>query len=59
MNFYKDINEQLPKDAPEALGESTSVEMTSYIHSDHACDKVNWRSRAGVLIFLNRAHIVR
>jgi len=55
-DFYKDVKEQIPKDAPEPLGES--VEMMAYIDSDHAVDKVTRRSRTGVLIFLNRSPIL-
>ena len=55
-DFYKDVKEQIPKDAPEPLGKP--VEMTSYIDSDHAGDKITRRSRTGVFIFLNRSLIV-
>ena len=55
-DFYKDVKEQIPRDAPEPLG--NPVEMTSYIDSDHAGDKVTRRSRTGVFIFLNRSLIV-
>jgi len=55
-DFYKDVKEQIPKDSPEPLGKS--VEMTAYIDSNHAGDKVTWRSHTGVLIFLNRSPIL-
>jgi hypothetical protein len=55
-DFYKDVKERIPSDAPEPLG--NPVEMTAYIDSDHAGDKVTRRSRTGVLIFLNRAPII-
>jgi len=55
-DFDKDVKEKIPADAPEPLGKP--VEMTSYIDSDHAGDKVTRRSRTGVFIFLNRALIV-
>lgn len=55
-DFYKDVKEQVPLDAPEPLGKP--VEMTAFVDSDHAGDKVTRRSRTGVLIFLNRAPIV-
>jgi len=55
-DFYKDVKEQIPKDAPEPLGES--VEMRVCIDSDHAGDKVTWQSCTGVLIFLNRSPIL-
>ena len=55
-DFYKDATEQIPLDAPEPLGKP--VEMTAFVDSDHAGDKVTRRSRTGVLIFLNRSPIV-
>ena len=55
-DFYKDVKEQIPRDAPEPLGKP--VEMTAYIDSDHAGDKITRRSRTGVLIFLCRSPIV-
>jgi hypothetical protein len=41
---------------PEPLGKS--VQMTTFVDSDHAGDKVTRRSRTGVLVFLNRAPVV-
>lgn len=55
-DFYKDVKEQLPPDAPEPLGKQ--VEIIVFVDSDHAGDKVTRRSRTGVLIFLNRSPIV-
>jgi Reverse transcriptase (RNA-dependent DNA polymerase) len=54
--FYPDAEEILPPDMPEPLGQP--VQMTTFVDSDHAGDKVTRRSRTGVLIFLNRAPIV-
>jgi len=45
--FYKDTKEQTLKDTPEPLGKS--IEMTSYIDSDHTGDKVTRQSRTGAL----------
>ena len=54
--FYQDAEELLPPDMPEPLGHP--VQMTTFVDSDHAGDKVTRRSRSGVLVFLNRAPIV-
>jgi hypothetical protein len=54
--FYQDAEELLPPDMPEPLGHP--VQMTTFVDSDHAGDKVTRRSRTGVLVFLNRAPIV-
>lgn len=55
-DFYPDATELLPPDMPEPLGKS--VQMFVFCDADHAGDKVTRRSRAGVLVFLNRAPIV-
>ena len=54
-DFYGDVKEELPPDMPEPLG--LPVQMTTFVDSDHAGDKVTRRSRTGVLIFLNKAPI--
>ena len=54
--FYPNAEEILPPDMPEPLG--NPVQMTTFVDSDHAGDKVTRRSRTGVLVFLNRAPIV-
>ena len=50
--FYGDVKEEIPPDAPKTRG--NYVEMTTFTDSDHANDKLNRRSRTGVLIFVNR-----
>ena len=55
-DFYADAKELLPPDMPEPLGKP--VQMTTFVDSDHAGDKVTRRSRTGILVFLNRAPIV-
>ena len=55
-DFYQPVQEALPPDMPEPLGKP--VEMTGFIDSDHAGNKVTRRSRTGVLVFLNRAPII-
>jgi hypothetical protein len=55
-DFYADARELLPPDMPEPLG--LPVQMTTFVDSDHAGDKVTRRSRTGVLVFLNSAPVV-
>ena len=55
-DFYRDVKEQIPSDMPEPRGEP--IQMTTFVDSDHAGDKVTRRSRTGVLIYLNRSPIV-
>jgi len=55
-DFYEGATELKPPDAPEPRGRS--VQMTTFVDSDHAGDQVSRRSRTGVLIFLNRSPIV-
>jgi hypothetical protein len=56
FQFYAGAIEMLPPDQPEPLGKA--VQMTMFVDSDHAGDKVTRRSRTGILIFLNRAPVV-
>jgi hypothetical protein len=55
-DFYRDAREEVPQDAPAPLGQP--VQMTAFVDSDHAGDKMTRRSRTGVLIFANRAPIL-
>ena len=55
-DFYGNVKELIPPDAPEARGEA--VETTCFVDSDHAGDEVSRRSRTGVLIFVNRSPIL-
>ena len=54
-DFYGEVKELVPSDAPECRGKS--IQMTAFVDSDHAGDLVNRRSRTGVLIFLGMAPI--
>jgi hypothetical protein len=56
LDFYAGATEVLPPDQPEPLG--NAVQMTMFVDSDHAEDKVTRRSRIGILIFLNHAPVV-
>ena len=55
-DFYGDIKEAIPADAPEPLGNGVDVRM--FTDSDHAGDKVNRRSRTGWMIYINMALIM-
>jgi hypothetical protein len=50
-DFYSEAREMLPPDMPEPLGRP--IQMTTFVDSDHAGDKVTRRSRTGVLIFFS------
>jgi hypothetical protein len=54
-DFYGDVSEVVPGDAPEALGKDVDLRM--FVDSDHAGDKLARRSRTGFFIFLNSAPI--
>ena len=55
LNFYGDVKEALPPNAPEARGKE--VDLRLFVDSDHAGDKLARRSRSGFLIYLNMAPI--
>ncbi|MGH7974607.1 MAG: hypothetical protein ACREBR_03710, partial [bacterium] len=48
---YRDAKEEIPNNAPEALG--SSIKITCYVDSDHAHDAVTRRSVTGFIIVLN------
>jgi hypothetical protein len=51
--FYGNVSEAIPVDAPEPLGKDVDIRMM--VDSDHAGDKSTRRSRTGFLIYLNNA----
>ena len=53
--FYGDVKEAIPDNAPEALGRE--VELCMMVDSDHAGDESPRRSRSGYLIYVNNALI--
>jgi len=55
-DFYKDVKEQVPHDAPEPRGQA--VERATFVDSDHAGDTVPRRSRTGIFLFIQNAPIV-
>ena len=54
-NFYGDVQEPIPMNAPEARGKD--VDLRLYVDSDHAGEKLTRRSRTGYFIFMNSAPI--
>jgi hypothetical protein len=55
-DFYGDIQEQLPPNMPEPLG--NPVKISCFCDADHASNVVTRRSHTGILIFVNNAPIV-
>jgi hypothetical protein len=51
--FYGNVEEAIPSNAPEPRGESVHIRM--YIDSDHAGEKRTRRSRTGFFVYLNCA----
>ena len=48
---YPDAVEELPRDMPEPLGES--IQIDTFVDTDHAGDKLTRRSQTGILLFCN------
>jgi hypothetical protein len=55
-SHYPDCSEQIPPNAPKALGRSVST--TCYVDADHAGCLETRRSHSGILIYVNRAPVV-
>ena len=55
FEFYGDVNEEVPSDAPVPLGRA--VEINAWVDADHAGDRLTRRSHTGILIFLMSAPI--
>eukprot|EP00804_Cyclotella_cryptica_P019398 CCRYP_006588-RA/>CCRYP_006588-RA protein AED:0.13 eAED:0.13 QI:0/0/0/1/0.75/0.6/5/0/864 len=53
--FYGDVKEAIPPNAPEPRGKDVDLRM--FVDSDHAGDKLTRRSRTGFMIFMNTALI--
>ena len=51
--FYGEVKEAIPSNAPEPRGESVHIRM--YVDSDHTGEKRTRRSRSGFFVFLNCA----
>ena len=54
-NIYREACEGIPDNAPPPRG--ASVQISVYVDSDHAGNKVTRRSQTGILILLNMAPI--
>ena len=55
QEFYREAKEDIPHNMPEPLGKS--VDTSVFVDSDHGGNKVNRKSRTGILIFVNKAPI--
>ena len=55
-DFYGEVQEEVPHDAPEPLGEPVSI--TAFVDSDHAGNLVTRRSHTGIVIFVQGAPIM-
>jgi hypothetical protein len=54
-NFYGDVKEAIPTNAPKSRGKS--VVLRVYVDSDHAGDQVTRRSRTGFIQMVNMATV--
>jgi hypothetical protein len=54
--FYGDVEEALPLNAPEPRG--CDIDLRMFVDSDHAGDKLTRRSRTGFIIYLNSAPVL-
>jgi len=54
--FYGDVHEAVPPNAPKPRGKDVDLRM--YVDSDFAGDQLTRRSRSGFLIYMNMAPIV-
>ena len=55
FDFYKDAEEAIPPNMPEARG--NNVIITCFVDANHAGNTKDRRSQTGILIFLNKAPI--
>ena len=55
-DFYGDVSEAFPNNDPEPRGKE--IKFCMFVNSDHANDKIRWRSRAGFCIFINMACVM-
>ena len=55
QDFYREAIEDIPHDMPDPLG--LPVDTFVFVDSDHGGNKVNRKSRTGILIFINKAPI--
>ena len=55
-NFYGDVKEMVPPDAPKPRGKEVVVRL--FVDSDHAADQKHRRSRTGYLLYINMAPIL-
>lgn len=54
--LYPDAEDELPPNAPEALGEFVILSM--FVDTDHAGNRITRRSHTGIIIYVNSAPII-
>ena len=54
--FYRDVKEAVPVNAPEPQGKE--VDICTFVDSDHTGDKKACRSRSSFLIYVNISAVV-
>ena len=55
-DVYGDVSETVANNAPEPRGKEIKLHM--FVDSDHANDKIRWRSRTGFCVFINMACVM-
>jgi hypothetical protein len=55
-DFYGDVKESIPPNAPTPKGNPVQVNM--FIDADHTANKMTRRSQTGIIIYINRAPII-
>jgi hypothetical protein len=55
-DFYGDVKEAIPPNAPEPRGKEVGICLL-YVDSDHTGERLTRRSRSGYLVYLNGALI--
>jgi hypothetical protein len=55
-DFYGDVKESIPPNAPTPKGNPVQVNM--FVDADHAANKMTRRSQTGIIIYINRAPII-
>ncbi len=55
QDFYRDVQELIPPDAPEPHG--MPVQINAFVDANHACYRVTRHSHTGILNYLKRAPI--
>jgi hypothetical protein len=55
-SFYPEATEEIPDNMPEAR--ENAVQIIVLVDASHGCDLLTWRSRTGLLIYINCSPII-